>query len=90
VSEVDAIPFGASQERHGITVDQFDLREVDCHNTVFLQRGAKDIQVFSGNATADAKNDTPFDWKSVDSARHGRWPVARCTSMANRTPPGMR
>ena len=58
MSEVDAIPFGAGQEHHGITVDQFDLREVDRDDTVFLQRCAKDIQVVLGNATADAKNDT--------------------------------
>src|SRR4051812_10399673 len=36
VSEVDAIPFSAGQEHHDITVDQFDLREVDSGHTVFL------------------------------------------------------
>jgi hypothetical protein len=77
VSEIDAIPLGAGQERHGITVDQFDLREVESDDTAFLQRGAKDIQAFSGDPTTDAKNDTLFNRKSVDSACHGRWPVAR-------------
>jgi hypothetical protein len=85
--EPDAIPFSAAQEHYGITVYQFDLREVDSDDTVFLKRCAKDIQVISGNATADAKNDTPFEWMSVDSACHGRWPAARYVSMANRTPP---
>jgi hypothetical protein len=36
VSEFDAIPLGACQEFHGITVDQFDLCEVDGDNTAFL------------------------------------------------------
>ena len=61
MSKVDAISFGAAQERHGITVDQFDLRKVDSDDTVFFQRCAKDIQVFPGNATAEAKNDTLFN-----------------------------
>jgi hypothetical protein len=82
VSEVDAIPFSACQERHDITIDQFDLREVESDDTVFLQRCAKDSQVFSGHATADAKNDTLFHRESIDSARHGR--VACCPMRLNR------
>ena len=72
MSEFDAIPFVEGQEFHGITVDQFDLCELDGDDTAFLQRGAKDIQVFPCNPTTDAKNDTLFNRKSVDSARHGR------------------
>jgi hypothetical protein len=78
VSELDAIPFGACQDCHGIPVSQFDLREVESDDTAFLQRGAKDIQVFPGDPTTDAKNDIPFNQHSVDSARHGRVsPAAR-------------
>ena len=76
MSELDAIRFGECQEFHGITVDQFDLREVDGDDTAFLQRGAKDIQVFASNPTTDAQNDTLFNRKPVDSAGHGR--VACC------------
>jgi len=36
VSELDAIPFGACQECHGITVGQFDLGEVESDDTAFL------------------------------------------------------
>jgi len=71
VCEADAIRFSAAQEHYGITVDQFDLCEVDSDDTVFPKRCAKDIQVISGHATADAKNDTLFEWMSVDSACHG-------------------
>jgi hypothetical protein len=56
VSEFDAIPFGAFQECHGITVDQFDLCEVESDDAAFLERDAKDIQVFPCNPTANAKN----------------------------------
>jgi hypothetical protein len=70
VSEADSLPFSAAQEHHGITVDQFDLREVDGDDTVFLKRCAKDIQAFTGNPTADAKNDTVFIREPVDSAGH--------------------
>ena len=71
VSELDAIPFGACQECHGIAVDQFDLCEVDSDDPAFLQRSAKDIQVFPRNPAADVKNDALFERKPVDSARHG-------------------
>jgi hypothetical protein len=70
VSEADSIPFSAGQEHHGINVDQFELREVDGDDTVFLKRCAKDIQAFTGNPTADAKNDTVFIREPVDSAGH--------------------
>ena len=70
MSEADSLPFSAGQEHHGITADQFDLREVDGDDTVFLKRCAKDIQAFTGNPTADAKNDTLFIRKPVDSAGH--------------------
>ncbi len=59
--EFDAVPFGAFQDFHGITVDQFDLGEIESDDTTVLQRDAKDIQVFSGDPTADAKNDTVFN-----------------------------
>jgi hypothetical protein len=72
VSELDAVLFGACQERHGITVGQLDLREVDGDDTAFLKRGAKDVQVFSCHPAADAKNDSLFNHDAVDSARHGR------------------
>jgi len=36
VSELDAVPFGAGQESHGITVDQFDLGEVESDDTAIL------------------------------------------------------
>jgi hypothetical protein len=72
VPELDAIPFGACQECHGIAVGQFHLGEVESDDTAFLQRRAKDIQVLSGDPTTDAKNDTLFNQHSVDSARHGR------------------
>jgi hypothetical protein len=79
VPEADAIPFSAGQEHHGITVDQFDLCEVDRDDMVFLQRCAKDIQAFPGNPTADAKNDTASIREPVDSAGHngGLCPGAR-------------
>jgi hypothetical protein len=90
VSEVDAIPFGACQERHGVTVGQVDLREVESDDTAFLQRGAKDIQVFPCNPTADAKNNTLFAQHSIDSASHGR--VACCPDalLASGTPAAIR
>jgi hypothetical protein len=71
VSELDAVPFGTGQECHGITVGQFDLREVESDDTAFFQRVVKDIQVFPCDPAADAKNDTLLTRKSVDSARHG-------------------
>ena len=49
-----------------------DLKRAFAADMVFLQRCAKDIQAFPGNPTADVKNDTVFQRKSVDSARHGR------------------
>ena len=82
--------FGACQECHGITVDQFDLREVDSDDTAFLERGAKDIQVFPGNPATDAKNDTLFNRESVDSAGHGRVACCPHASLANRTPAAVR
>jgi hypothetical protein len=71
VSELDAIPFGACQECHGITVRQSHLREVESDDTAFLERGAKDSQVFPGNPATDAKNDTLFEQHPVDPACHG-------------------
>jgi hypothetical protein len=76
VSKLDAIPLVVGQESHGITVDQFNFREVERDDTARRQRRAKDIQVFSGNPATDAKNDALFKRKSVDSAGHGR--VGRC------------
>jgi hypothetical protein len=35
VSELDAISFGSCQEHHGITVGQFDLREIESDDTAF-------------------------------------------------------
>jgi hypothetical protein len=72
VSECDAIRFNEGQEFHRITVDQFDLREVDGDDTDFLECDAKDFQVFPCNPPTDAESNTPFNRKSVDSARHGR------------------
>ena len=70
MSEADSISFTAGQEHHGITVDQFDLREVDGDDMVFLKRCAKDIQASTGDPTADPKNDTVFIREPVDSASH--------------------
>jgi len=84
VSELDAVPFDAGQECHGITVGQVDLGEVESDDTAFFQRGAKDIQVFPRDPTADAKNDTLLERKSVDSARHDR--VACCPRCLNGKP----
>jgi hypothetical protein len=36
VSELDATAFGACQERHGITVGQFDLGEVESDDTAIF------------------------------------------------------
>jgi hypothetical protein len=71
VSKFHALSFGACEECHDVTVDQFDLCEVESDDTVFLQGGAKDIQVFPCDPTADAKNDTVLNQKSVESAGHG-------------------
>jgi hypothetical protein len=43
---------------HGITAGQFDLREIERDHRPFPSRGAKDIQVFPGDPTTDAKNDS--------------------------------
>jgi hypothetical protein len=79
VSEADSLPFSAGKEHDGITVDQFNLGEVDGDDTVFLKCCVKNIQAFTGNPTADAKNDTVFIREPVDSAGHngGLCPGAR-------------
>ena len=82
--------FGACQECHGITVDQFDLREVDSDDTAFLERGAKDIQVFPGDPTADAKNHTLFNQHAGRFCTS--WSRSCCpdASLASRTPAAIR
>ena len=70
MSEFDAIRFVEGQEFHSITVDQLDFRELDGDDTAFLERGAKDFQVFPCNPPTDAENGTLFNRKSVDSAGH--------------------
>jgi hypothetical protein len=88
--ERDAIPLGASQESHGITIDQLDVRQVDGDDTAILQRVAQDIQVFPLNPTADAKHDTLFNREPVDSARHGRMACCLMPRWANGTPAAVR
>jgi hypothetical protein len=36
MSQLDAIPFGAGEEYHGITVGQFELREIESDDTALL------------------------------------------------------
>src|SRR4051812_38185366 len=47
------------------------FRELDGDDAAFLERSAKDFQVFASNPATDAENNTLFDRKSVDSAGHG-------------------
>jgi hypothetical protein len=78
VSECDANRFAEGQEFHRITVDQLDFREFYGDDTDFFERGPKDFQVFSCTPPTDVESNTPFNPKSVDSARQGRASLFAC------------
>jgi hypothetical protein len=71
VPERDSVRFVQRQEFHRITVDQLQFRELDRDDAAFLERSAKDFQVFDSNPPADAEKNTLFNRKLVDSAGHG-------------------
>ena len=70
--EFDASGLGEYQQLHSLTVDEFNLREVEGDYAAILQLHANDLQVFSGESTADAQRYTAFNREPVDSAGHAR------------------
>jgi hypothetical protein len=52
------------------SLDQLEFSELDGDDTAVLERGAKYVQIFRCEPTADVKDETLFSRKSIDSPRH--------------------
>jgi hypothetical protein len=83
-------PLDLRQQRHGITVGQFNLRKVDSEDAAFSQRSAKDMQAFAGDATTDAENDTLFNQHPIDSVGHVSVPAVRIANWQGGRQPAIR
>src|SRR5437667_3086176 len=72
VSEGDTVAFGDCQDFDDLAINQTDVTEIDSDCTAFLlERGTKDVHVFTRNPPSDAQDSrTFFSQESVDSAGH--------------------
>ena len=66
VPELEALGFALCQKLHSLTVDQFDLCEIDGNDVASVERGANDLQVLRCDPTADVKDHTLFGGTSVE------------------------
>ena len=68
--QFDSFGFRPNKNLHSVTADQLYLCEVDGDDSASVERHANELKIFLCKPAANAKQQTLFSRKSVDSIRH--------------------